>query len=396
MKGLFLTLLNLESSPGYSEKIYGQVDAFRDAGILMDIISLGTANSIVINRNAENRNRTFEKMGNFESKLAGNRRALLINALKHIKSADIDFIYLRYPISDPLYILFLKKIRSLSPRKIIFAEIPTFPYDHLIEFNNTKKARILLAVDRVCNKYLKRYLDKIISIDFNGDIFGVKTISIQNGIDIRNYAPVAMPREFFSVLRLIGVANLMEYHGFDRIISMIKKEVDKPTQTLKIEFHIVGPVTFALDKIIKDVDKSGLSEYVFFHGKKSGEELDLLFNKSHLAVGCLAWHRAGLEQASNLKAREYMARGIPFIYSGRDLIIANNKIHALEVPLGDEAIDLRSIINFAVKEQGLEAQLLGIVVRNEKAELEEDKDRLVLSIAANKNKLIELEDQILK
>jgi dynein heavy chain len=55
-----------------------------------------------------------------------------------------------------------------------------------------------------------------------------------------------------------------------------------------------------------------------------------------------------------------------------------------------------NIINFAVKEQGLEAQLLGIVVRNEKAELEEDKDRLVLSIAANKNKLIELEDQILK
>ncbi len=55
-----------------------------------------------------------------------------------------------------------------------------------------------------------------------------------------------------------------------------------------------------------------------------------------------------------------------------------------------------NIINFAVKEQGLEAQLLGIVVRNEKAELEEDKDRLVVSIAANKNKLMELEDMILK
>lgn len=55
-----------------------------------------------------------------------------------------------------------------------------------------------------------------------------------------------------------------------------------------------------------------------------------------------------------------------------------------------------NIINFAVKEQGLEAQLLGVVVRNEKAELEEEKDRLVLSIAANKNKLNELEDQILR
>ena len=55
-----------------------------------------------------------------------------------------------------------------------------------------------------------------------------------------------------------------------------------------------------------------------------------------------------------------------------------------------------NIINFAVKEQGLEAQLLGIVVRNEKAELEDQKDSLVLSIAGGKNKLVELEDQILK
>lgn len=55
-----------------------------------------------------------------------------------------------------------------------------------------------------------------------------------------------------------------------------------------------------------------------------------------------------------------------------------------------------NIINFAVKEQGLEAQLLGIVVRNERPELEEQKDSLVLSIAAGKKKLVELEDQILR
>lgn len=55
-----------------------------------------------------------------------------------------------------------------------------------------------------------------------------------------------------------------------------------------------------------------------------------------------------------------------------------------------------NIINFAVKEQGLEAQLLGIVVRNERADLEEQKDKLVVSIAAYKNKLVELEDQILR
>ncbi|XP_065175861.1 dynein axonemal heavy chain 2-like isoform X2 [Sycon ciliatum] len=55
-----------------------------------------------------------------------------------------------------------------------------------------------------------------------------------------------------------------------------------------------------------------------------------------------------------------------------------------------------TIVNFAVKEQGLEAQLLGIVVRKEKPELEMQKDTLVVSIAEGKRKLEELEDKILR
>ncbi|XP_042367999.1 dynein axonemal heavy chain 2 [Plectropomus leopardus] len=55
-----------------------------------------------------------------------------------------------------------------------------------------------------------------------------------------------------------------------------------------------------------------------------------------------------------------------------------------------------TIVNFAVKEQGLEAQLLGIVVRKERPELEEQKDSLVISIASGKKSLQELEDEILR
>ena len=55
-----------------------------------------------------------------------------------------------------------------------------------------------------------------------------------------------------------------------------------------------------------------------------------------------------------------------------------------------------SIINFAVKEQGLEAQLLGAVVRKERPDLEEQKDSLVVNIAHGKQKLQDLEDQILR
>ncbi|KAG5316465.1 DYH2 protein, partial [Acromyrmex insinuator] len=54
-----------------------------------------------------------------------------------------------------------------------------------------------------------------------------------------------------------------------------------------------------------------------------------------------------------------------------------------------------TLCNFAIKEQGLEAQLLAIVVRKEKPQLEEQKDNLVLTIASNKKTLKELEDKIL-
>ena len=54
-----------------------------------------------------------------------------------------------------------------------------------------------------------------------------------------------------------------------------------------------------------------------------------------------------------------------------------------------------TIINFAVKEKGLEDQLLAIVVRREKPELEEQKNALVINVASAKKKLVELEDEIL-
>lgn len=49
-----------------------------------------------------------------------------------------------------------------------------------------------------------------------------------------------------------------------------------------------------------------------------------------------------------------------------------------------------------VSSLGLEAQLLGIVVKKESPELEKQKDDLVLKIAAGKKKLVELEDEILR
>jgi dynein heavy chain len=54
-----------------------------------------------------------------------------------------------------------------------------------------------------------------------------------------------------------------------------------------------------------------------------------------------------------------------------------------------------TIVNFAVKEKGLEDQLLGIVVKREKPELEEQKNSLVVNVAQARKQLVQLEDEIL-
>ena len=55
-----------------------------------------------------------------------------------------------------------------------------------------------------------------------------------------------------------------------------------------------------------------------------------------------------------------------------------------------------TLLNFMITPDGLEDQLLGIVVAKERPDLEEEKSRLVLEGASNKKRLSEVEDQILE
>jgi dynein heavy chain len=55
-----------------------------------------------------------------------------------------------------------------------------------------------------------------------------------------------------------------------------------------------------------------------------------------------------------------------------------------------------TIINFTVTFMGLEEQLLGDVVIQEKPEVERERDNIVVSMDRDKNTLIKIEDTILK
>lgn len=63
---------------------------------------------------------------------------------------------------------------------------------------------------------------------------------------------------------------------------------------------------------------------------------------------------------------------------------------------GPETTVKTTLVNFAVKEAGLEAQLLGIVVRKERPAVEAQKDELVVSIARSRRTLVDLENEIVR
>lgn len=55
-----------------------------------------------------------------------------------------------------------------------------------------------------------------------------------------------------------------------------------------------------------------------------------------------------------------------------------------------------TVVNFAIKEEGLEDQLLDVVIRMELPELKELKDNLVINIDKGKKTLVELENELLR
>ena len=92
-----------------------------------------------------------------------------------------------------------------------------------------------------------------------------------------------------------------------------------------------------------------LEDNVAFIGFMNGSVLDDLFDRSHIAVGSLGMHRLGMIEGSTLKAREYCARGIPFLYGCFDPDFSDDFPYIMKVPGDENPIDIEEIIRFAEK-----------------------------------------------
>ncbi len=220
----------------------------------------------------------------------------------------LDFVYIRKMwFMDGDIILFLKKVKQLNPNIKICLEIPTYPYDK----EGKKWDMIPLKIkDRKWRKYLKNFVDRIITYSNDDMIFGIQTIKISNAISFsdtqrtKNNVPD-------NVINMIACGNLYYWHGFDRAIEGLA-EYYQSNYDKELNLYIVGDgAEYITYKQL--IEKYHLQNHIFLIGSKYGKELDEIYDKCSVGLDSMGRHRSNVFFNSSLKGKEYCAKGLVII-----------------------------------------------------------------------------------
>jgi hypothetical protein len=334
MNCLYLSLINIEkkTSSGVNKKIEGQIKAMERQGLNMYRIALKNSGLYAFNNGKEIllKENFFSKKYEFIEKRVIYYRTIL----GFVKKQNIEVIYVRYQLSDPFFIKFIRNCKKRGLK--IFLEVATYPYDKEI-------GGLTIYIDNFFKRFLHKYIDNVITYSDHKTIFGVQTIKIANGIDL-DFIKVPEYNKDSDVINLIGVASVSKWHGFDRVIKSLAEYYNNNVNNKEVFFHIVGdgPELENLKVLTKQLN---LVKYIIFHGFKSGEELDEIFNKCDIGIGSLGMYRIGLKNGYTLKLREYCARGLPFVYGYFDNDFADFK-YSITVSNDNKVIDIKKVIDF--------------------------------------------------
>jgi len=150
--------------------------------------------------------------------------------------------------------------------------------------------------------------------------FGVrhKTLLMGNGVDLDlEKKRCNEPPWPSNDLRLLGVARIKYWHGYDHVIRAIAKWHESNSSSFGIVFIVVGdgPELEVLKKLASEL---GVGARIQFEGTAHGSALDQYYETAHIGVASLGLARKDLLISSELKKREYLARGLPFIWIGED------------------------------------------------------------------------------
>jgi glycosyltransferase involved in cell wall biosynthesis len=336
-KVLFIIFHGFDPNNGISKKISYQVNALKQCGMEVHLCYMdenGTKKRII------DGNIIADYGNGILSKIL--KRIDFSAISRYVKNNHIDIVYIRSNHNaNPFTIRMVKQMKKYGAKVVM--EIPTYPYDSEYEAQGMSKQ---IFQDKLFRNHLAKQLDAIVTFSDYEHIFGQRTIRISNGIDFDSVKMKTTINDTSKELNLIGVAEIHEWHGFDRLVRGLAEYYTK-AQNYIVRFHVVGYFfsTEIENEFKKIVIDNHMENCVILYGKKHGKELDYLFDKCDFGIGSLGRHRVGIEKIKTLKNREYAARGIPFIYSETDSDF-DTKQYVLKEAADESAINIDRIISF--------------------------------------------------
>jgi glycosyltransferase involved in cell wall biosynthesis len=347
MKLVYFGVYCAQSAVGVVKKISTEVEELIRLGIHSELIVCPENNSSYIS-NAFIRyydmdfNLFFSKNKHLKRLLFHYYKTkILINEINSLDGSSI--LYLRYPY--PIFFYGFILFKNQKSCKIVTEH-------NSIEVNEFKlvKNYPLLILDLFLGEKARKYSDGFVGVTDEITQHQLKMaknaykprLTLGNGIDVSSVKKRLSPPFLGDNLDILCVSSVSYWHGLDRLI----KGMAAYDGETNIIFHIVGdgPEVETLHKLSI---KHNVENNVIFHGFLIGDALDMMFNICHIAVASLGLHRTGLKQGSVLKAREYCARGIPFIYGITDPDFPEDFNYILRVPADDSPINIYNVIQFA-------------------------------------------------
>lgn len=261
-----------------------------------------------------------------------------------VYSKPFDLIYMR---SMPAMFPYQKMMENINRQKIkLIIEIPTYPIEREMDLEQRKTRRMYISYSNKIKEKTDKNIDlyTLIGEKTNGIYRGKKAINIVNGVDLTRI-PLRSPNYDESTINLLALASMCYWHGYDRLIYGMKMYSMKH----KVKVHMVGnDGDGSLKKWMGLVKRFDLQDYFIFHGALYGEKLNEMFSLCDIGVGSLGLYRTGFQSGSNLKTREYLARGLPFIYAAEDPILSTQPEYCLKVPNDGEPINMQDVCDFAL------------------------------------------------
>jgi len=277
----------------------------------------------------------------------GSTKRDYVKALEYL--CNPSFIYVRKELADYQYMQFLQSVHKKFPRCIIIVEIFTYPYDK--DILTSKKMYPFLLKDRFFRKQYKKYVNRFVTYSDDEEIFGVKTIRTMNGVDVHSISCVTDRKIKDGTLHLIFVGYMQRHHGLERLIVGIGKYYKNKTVDKKknIMAHIVGDGPM-LSYYVDLSNRWNVNNHIIFYGKKTGKELDRVYDLADIGVSSLGLYKIGISCISTLKLPEYLSKGLPVVSGSKsnvfELVPCNFNCQFSNSP---EPLDVNEIIEFYEK-----------------------------------------------